>query len=351
MKLGRVLVASGAMGVGTLRAVAAQGVVDRPPVVSGDWVGVPGIVYFNFVHRFSTSSAPERKVTNVPTFLVAAGLPWHTLVGANYATNSALVTRYPNEHEYLFRVAPLGQRDGAPLDVGVQVDYNDAARGADGEVSAARTIGPLRLIGAGRMLTDPTRTGHAQTAIAGGAVVHLGSYLAISGDAGSVMNRAPAERVAWSAGLQLQLPLTPHTLSLQATNVNAATLQGSSRGTTQTRYGFEFTIPLTLRRYIGRRASPSDAVSATSAPTSAPGAIVRIQGLAFHDGHLEVAAGTTVEWRNDDPLAHTVTFRDGSVSSPLIEPGHTWRHTFEKPGTYAFYCTPHPFMQGTVVVR
>jgi plastocyanin len=344
-------VASSAMGAAALGAGAAQGVTDRPPVVSGDWVGVPGIVYFNLVHRFSTSGAPERKVTNVPTFLVAAALPWHTLAGVNYATSSALVARYPNEHEYLLRVAPVRQRDGAFLDIAGQVDYNDAARGADGEISAARSAGPGRLLGAGRVLTDVTRVGRAQVALAGGAVVRLGSYVALSGDAGSVTNRTPAERVAWSAGLQLQLPLTPHTLSLQATNVNAATLQGVSRGTTQTRYGFEFTIPFTLRRYIGRRAAPTDTAGAAAASTTAPGAVVRIQGLSFHDARLEIPAGATVEWRNDDPLAHTVTFRDGGVSSPLIEPGRTWRHTFEKPGTYAFYCTPHPFMQGTVVVR
>src|SRR5439155_17942958 len=47
---------------------------------------------------------------------------------------------------------------------------------------------------------------------------------------------------------------TPHTLSLQATNTLVNTLQGASRGTKDVRYGFEFTVPLTLRRYFGKRA-------------------------------------------------------------------------------------------------
>jgi plastocyanin len=58
-----------------------------------------------------------------------------------------------------------------------------------------------------------------------------------------------------------------------------------------------------------------------------------------------------VEWNNDDPLAHTVTASDGSFQSPLIEPGRSWTHTFSTPGTYAFFCTPHPFMRGVIVVR
>src|SRR3712207_8226964 len=58
--------------------------------VSGNWAGNPGTVYFNFVHRFTASDAPQRKVSNFPTFLVAAGLPYRLLVGFNYSTNSEI---------------------------------------------------------------------------------------------------------------------------------------------------------------------------------------------------------------------------------------------------------------------
>ena len=52
----------------------AQSLLDRPPNLSGGWVGNPGTLYFNFLHRFSATDAPVRKVGNVPTFTVAAGL-------------------------------------------------------------------------------------------------------------------------------------------------------------------------------------------------------------------------------------------------------------------------------------
>ena len=66
---------------------------------------------------------------------------------------------------------------------------------------------------------------------------------------------------------------------------------------------------------------------------------------------LEVTVGTTVEWTNRDPLPHTVTAVNGSFNSGLIQPGKTFRHTFTKLGTYNFYCMPHPFMKGTIIVR
>jgi plastocyanin len=58
-----------------------------------------------------------------------------------------------------------------------------------------------------------------------------------------------------------------------------------------------------------------------------------------------------VAWRNNDQLVHTVTANDGSFDSGSIQPGTTWRHTFTRPGTYVFHCTPHPFMRGVIIVR
>src|SRR5688500_7987363 len=111
--------------------VRAQSLLDRPPNLSGDWSGAPGTLYFHFVHRFSTSDAPERKVSNVPTFLVAARLPLRFLAGFNYSTNSTLAPRFPNEWELFARWMPLSEDHGAPLGIGAQVGYNNASNGVD----------------------------------------------------------------------------------------------------------------------------------------------------------------------------------------------------------------------------
>lgn len=76
-----------------------------------------------------------------------------------------------------------------------------------------------------------------------------------------------------------------------------------------------------------------------------------MRNTTFVPGRIQITAGTTVVWRNDDQLIHTVTANDKSFDSGLLEPGKTYRRTFDKPGQYPYYCLPHPFMKGVVVVR
>jgi plastocyanin len=190
-------------------------------------------------------------------------------------------------------------------------------------------------------------------------VVRLTRHLALSADVTTLTKRAANEEVAWSAGLNLAIPRTPHTVSLHATNVNNATLQSSSRGTAETRYGFEFTIPVTLSRYFGDgRGRPSGAPAPAA---NDPGPDTTIAGrntmratmedFIFRPSRIEVAAGTAIEWSNQGQVVHTVTAEDRSFDSGDIEPGTRHRITFARPGTYSYHCTPHPFMRGVVVVR
>lgn len=81
--------------------------------------------------------------------------------------------------------------------------------------------------------------------------------------------------------------------------------------------------------------------------------------FTFYPEDLTVAAGTTVTWRNDDAVVHTVTSgssngtigeADGLFDSGLFAGGETFAYTFTEPGTYEYFCTPHPWMHGTVTV-
>jgi plastocyanin len=329
----------------------AQTVLDRTPNLAGAWIGPPGVLHFNFLHRFSISPAPERKVTSTPTFLLAGGLPARTLVGVHYASNSQLSPRYPNEWEFFGRYAPLDQELGAPVDLAAQAGYNLAAEGFDAEAAVARRQGRLRLLGAVRVLAEPGEGGGSDVGLAGGVAIRLTRWIGLSADAVALTDRGPGENVAWGAGVNLVIPHTPHTLSLHATNTNNATLQSSSRGTGETRYGFEFTIPLTLSRYFGGRGAPPRPVSEPSAMGGRDTVTAVVQDFLFRPARIEVAAGTTVVWTNGGQLLHTVTAEDGSFDSGPIDRGRRRGITFSKPGTYAFHCTPHPFMRGEIVVR
>lgn len=86
-----------------------------------------------------------------------------------------------------------------------------------------------------------------------------------------------------------------------------------------------------------------------SATTAAPGAVT-IAGFAFGPPTLDVAAGTTVTWTNEDGFAHTVTASDGSFASDDIRTGETFTVTFDEAGSFTYVCAIHPSMSGSVVV-
>ena len=72
---------------------------------------------------------------------------------------------------------------------------------------------------------------------------------------------------------------------------------------------------------------------------------------AFQPHSLQVAPGATVTWVNNSDVAHTVTGDDLAFDdSGLIEPGDSFRQTFDEPGTYRYKCGPHPEMTGVIVV-
>lgn len=78
---------------------------------------------------------------------------------------------------------------------------------------------------------------------------------------------------------------------------------------------------------------------------------ISIANFAFAPARLEISAGTTVTWVNNDPTLHEVAFIETSVDDAgAIDSGGSFSYTFEEPGTYTFYCGPHPGMTGTIVV-
>ena len=72
---------------------------------------------------------------------------------------------------------------------------------------------------------------------------------------------------------------------------------------------------------------------------------------------LNISAGTTVIWENNDAAAHLATSGtpdggpDGVFDSGMIMGGATYEYEFSVTGEFVYYCLVHPWMVGTVVVE
>lgn len=66
---------------------------------------------------------------------------------------------------------------------------------------------------------------------------------------------------------------------------------------------------------------------------------------------VTIAAGATVMFANVDNVVHTFTAEDGSWGTGTLQPLQNFVRRFDEPGTYAFYCSYHPEMTGTVIVE
>lgn len=81
------------------------------------------------------------------------------------------------------------------------------------------------------------------------------------------------------------------------------------------------------------------------------GAEVVIKGFSFGPSDIEVAAGTTVTWTNEDSASHTVKDSGGLFpESDELAQGDTFAFTYDTPGEYPYVCGIHQNMKGTVTV-
>ena len=85
----------------------------------------------------------------------------------------------------------------------------------------------------------------------------------------------------------------------------------------------------------------------------ASGAGTDTTNKGFTPNTITVVLGvnSTVVWTNNDSSPHTVTSDGGTFNSGNMAPGQTYSYTFTAPGTYAYHCTYHPWMTGTVIVK
>ena len=71
--------------------------------------------------------------------------------------------------------------------------------------------------------------------------------------------------------------------------------------------------------------------------------------MVFSPTETTAAVGDTIEWVNNDILAHTATARNGDWDV-AIAAGKTGSYVLKKAGSIDYYCRYHPNMTARIVV-
>ncbi len=81
------------------------------------------------------------------------------------------------------------------------------------------------------------------------------------------------------------------------------------------------------------------------------GVKVSIANFAFMPMQITIAPGQSVTWVNDDGAPHGLAFKDDAPGMPVMLPGQSFSRRFDKPGSYDYICSVHPYMTARVVVK
>src|SRR5512146_860623 len=95
------------------------------------------------------------------------------------------------------------------------------------------------------------------------------------------------------------------------------------------------------------------AASAPGVHANAPAeaAAVHIANFTFSPATITVRPGTTVIWTNDDDIPHTLVATNGAFRSKVLDSGAHFSFTFVNAGEFHYFCSIHPHMTGTVIVK
>jgi|SRR5215469_4338758 len=94
------------------------------------------------------------------------------------------------------------------------------------------------------------------------------------------------------------------------------------------------------------------ALPRTSVVQAAPSeTLVKIDNFSFTPASVTVPVGSSVKWINHDDIPHTVVSDDKAFKSKALDTDEAFTFTFDKPGTYTYFCSIHPKMTGKIVVQ
>jgi quinohemoprotein ethanol dehydrogenase len=186
----------------------------------------------------------------------------------------------------------------------------------------------------------------------GGSLATAGG-LVFLGEANGNFNAYDAETgdVLWQFQTGAGVNATPITYEIDGTQYIAVASGGN----------FQLNFPRGDSLWVFSLDGNLGPVSAPPAPSSEIPADayatdhVDIVDFAFDPGTIIVPPGTTVTWTNTGAQPHSATSTVSETNpiqfdSGILNPGDSYSFTFDTPGTYDYFCVPHPFMRGKVIV-
>ena len=78
---------------------------------------------------------------------------------------------------------------------------------------------------------------------------------------------------------------------------------------------------------------------------------ILIQNHTFSPKETVIPLNTTVIWKNEDGMSHTVTSDKDLFDSHRIKEGNSFSYQFKTTGTYTYHCKYHKNMVGSIIVK
>jgi plastocyanin len=103
-------------------------------------------------------------------------------------------------------------------------------------------------------------------------------------------------------------------------------------------------------RNVGIRLAVVAAMTSQMSAARCADSIITIDNFSFSPAQLVVKAGTTVTWKNQDDIPHTVVSA-GKFKSKALDTDDSYSFTFTAAGDYTYFCSLHPHMTGTIKVE
>jgi len=114
---------------------------------------------------------------------------------------------------------------------------------------------------------------------------------------------------------------------------------------------FRLALSAALLAVLGSAVSSNAKIPAPAAQPQSAAAAVKIDNFSFGPPEITVAPGTKVTWTNRDDIPHTVRSTNDLFKSDALDTDDQFSFTFDKPGTYEYFCSIHPKMTGRVIVK